>query len=307
MSSNNDPSATSVQIANFGVYDKIPVTPTHSPAPVLPKGVRAYGGYLGRCSFAVHLPAFAEDIIILQLDYGSRVAATLEQTHIFETVPGDLVVLPRGHPVQFVNRTPDRSLNLVVALPPHMLEETASSDFGAAPAHVELRPFMAKQRDPLLHCIGWAVHQQLQAGLSDQLYMESLMTTMAFHLVRTYSTKKPRGRRDKALPAATVRRVCDYVEANLQNALTLEELGVVAGYSPYHLARLFRSTIGQTLHDYVVTQRLKRAKVLLVTTDLTLQEIAETVGFHHQSHLSNQFRQFYGCTPSSIRRAPGRS
>ncbi len=105
-----------------------------------------------------------------------------------------------------------------------------------------------------------------------------------------------------ALPHGILLRLCDYIDAHLEGPLTLEELGSVVQYSPFHLARRFRQATGQTLHQYVTCRRLAKAQALLAATDLPLQQIAAQVGFSDQSHLSNAFRKGFGCAPSEVRK-----
>ena len=105
-----------------------------------------------------------------------------------------------------------------------------------------------------------------------------------------------------AMPHTTLVRLCEYIDAHMESTLTLEELGRVAQYSPFHLARRFRQATGQTLHQYVTGRRLAKAQALLATTDLPIQQIAAQAGFSDQSHLSNTFRKAYGCAPSAVRK-----
>jgi AraC-like DNA-binding protein len=114
---------------------------------------------------------------------------------------------------------------------------------------------------------------------------------------------KPNSRRSyNALPYGILMCLCDYIDAHLESSLTLEELGSVVQYSPFHLARRFRQATGQTLHQYVTKRRLANAHALITGTDLPLQQVAAQAGFSDQSHLSNAYRKAYGCTPSEGRR-----
>jgi AraC family transcriptional regulator len=266
--------------------------------------VRAYGGVRGRTVFSIQLPAFAEDLVILQLNESAAATVTLDSTYRFEIVPGDLIVLPRGQPAHIVSRTAERSDNLIIALPPSMLTATAERDLDGHPQRVELRPFMAEQRDLLLHGIGWALRRQLEVPEDmDQLYLESLIATLAYHVMRTYAADKPSlSNTGKYLSPTILRRVCDYIEANLDHDLTLEQLGEVAQYSPYHLARLFRNSTGHTLHQYITVRRLANARLLLETTDLPLHQIARLSGFSDQGHLGKHYRRVYGHAPSAGRK-----
>jgi AraC family transcriptional regulator len=92
----------------------------------------------------------------------------------------------------------------------------------------------------------------------------------------------------------------DYVEANLEADLSLAELAAVAGLSVPHLTALFRRTMGQSLHRYVVERRVIRARALLLDSRASIAETALSVGFAHQSHLSRWMRRLLGVTPSEL-------
>jgi len=105
----------------------------------------------------------------------------------------------------------------------------------------------------------------------------------------------------RGLPPRVLRRVCEYIEANLDKNVSLQVLAGIAGLSTSHFARAFRRSEGVSPHDYLVRRRVQRALELLAGTDLPLSAIAQTLGFSDQSHFTRRFRQHFGVTPSSYR------
>jgi AraC family transcriptional regulator len=97
-------------------------------------------------------------------------------------------------------------------------------------------------------------------------------------------------------------RVVEYVRAHPGDDLTLGALAAQAGFSPYHFARLFRQTTGETPHRFVLRERLRRAQQLLAGTELPLAAVARECGFADQSHLACVFRRQLGRTPRQYRR-----
>jgi len=67
------------------------------------------------------------------------------------------------------------------------------------------------------------------------------------------------------------------------------------------LSRLFSSVEGLTIEKFIIAQKIERAKELLVYDQLTLTEIADQMGYSSPQHLSNQFRQATGQTPSAFK------
>jgi transcriptional regulator GlxA family with amidase domain len=103
------------------------------------------------------------------------------------------------------------------------------------------------------------------------------------------------------LPPRALRRVREYIEANLEENISIQVLAGIAGLSMYHFARVFKQSEGVTPHDYLVKCRVRRAKELLSDTDLPMSEIALASGFSDQSHCARRFREHVGVTPSAYR------
>src|SRR5215813_6768236 len=103
------------------------------------------------------------------------------------------------------------------------------------------------------------------------------------------------------LPPRALRRVREFIEANLAENISIQELGAIAGLSMYHFARAFKQSVGMPPHAYLVQRRVQRVQDLLTATDLPLSEIALAAGFADQSHCARRFRQHIGVTPGSYR------
>ena len=93
------------------------------------------------------------------------------------------------------------------------------------------------------------------------------------------------------------------MDAHIGEAIGLEALAESAGLSVYHFARVFKETVGMTPHAFVMSRRVAKAQKLLVGTELPISEIARTVGFADQSHLTRRFREAFGMSPGQYRRS----
>lgn len=71
--------------------------------------------------------------------------------------------------------------------------------------------------------------------------------------------------------------------------------------SPYHFSRMFKLSTGLPPHQYVMRQRIERAKALLTNTDLPVGVVAQEVGFASPSHFAQQFRRLVGTAPRFFR------
>jgi AraC family transcriptional regulator len=134
------------------------------------------------------------------------------------------------------------------------------------------------------------------------MYVESLTQVLVIHLLRHYSTLTqtlPSERR--SLTRTQLQQAIDYIHAHLERDLSLVELAKVINISPTYFATLFKGAMGISPHQYVIQQRVQRAKEMLKKTDLAIADIALQVGFSSQSHLTQQFKRLTGMTPKQIR------
>lgn len=150
-------------------------------------------------------------------------------------------------------------------------------------------------------CIG-ALFDELRAPRElGSLFVDSLMDTLALHVMRPSAPVLERPGRVETISQSILARVQDRIDACLETGISLEELAAEAGLSRFHFARAFREATGQPPHGYLTQRRIEKAKELLRHTDLSLAEIAFTVGFSSQSHFSATFRGRVGQTPRRFR------
>lgn len=105
------------------------------------------------------------------------------------------------------------------------------------------------------------------------------------------------------LPPRALQRVLDYIEAHLEESISIQALSEIAGLSKFHFGRTFKHSKDMTPHEYMVQCRVRRTQRLLTETDMPLSEIALASGFSDQSHCARRFRQQIGITPSQYRRS----
>jgi AraC family transcriptional regulator len=125
---------------------------------------------------------------------------------------------------------------------------------------------------------------------------------MAVHLLRHY-TSLPSDIKELAqgLTRQQMGRVTDFILAHLHQDISLDALAQQTDFSPYHFARLFRRTTGESPHQFVLRQRVETAQRLLKETNMPLVSIALESGFANQSHLTRIFKRHLGLTPRTYR------
>lgn len=162
-------------------------------------------------------------------------------------------------------------------------------------------------QDPLLTQIGLALWRELEQPVpTSNLYAQSAAQMLAVHLLRYYTSQGSAAKELKQnLPGLTKRQlkqVRDFILVHLSQDLSLEDLASQIGFSPSHFARLFRQATGESPHQFVLYQRVERARHLLQETEAPLIQIAAECGFANQSHLTTVFKDYFGLTPRTYRR-----
>lgn len=103
--------------------------------------------------------------------------------------------------------------------------------------------------------------------------------------------------------ATTLRDTREWALRSLEEDLTIPELAGHAGVSPRTLTRLWRQETGVSPHQWLLTARLDRARELLETTDLQVEQIATRCGLGSGANMRARFRDTVGVTPTAYRRA----
>jgi AraC family transcriptional regulator len=103
------------------------------------------------------------------------------------------------------------------------------------------------------------------------------------------------------LPPRVLRRLKEYIDAHIDERISVEALAGLANLSTCYFVRAFKQSAGVTPHDYLIRRRVERTMELLSNSDLSLSEIALAAGFADQSHCARRFRQHVGMSPRAYR------
>jgi AraC family transcriptional regulator len=99
----------------------------------------------------------------------------------------------------------------------------------------------------------------------------------------------------------SINTIIDYINDNLNESIDLKTLALISNTSEFHFHRLFKAFIGEPIGSYVTRQRIERAAQILRTSNCTLTEIAERVGYQSSYSLSKAFKKHFGISPSAFR------
>lgn len=158
-------------------------------------------------------------------------------------------------------------------------------------------PFM----DPGMHAI--AHRMWIESARDDSasaLFVDSAALALVATLMRRAGEPPPV--QPSGATARMLARVAEYVDANLEQTIGLDDLAGVANLSSFHFHRSFRAATGITPHRYVTARRIERARRLLAT-DMPAAQVAFACGFASQSHFGQVFKAATGLTPRAYRTA----
>ncbi len=170
------------------------------------------------------------------------------------------------------------------------------------PARVELTLDLQRP-DPLVWQICSALKTVVEIDATNSsLYAESMATALAAHFLQFYATRKhtlqeyPDG-----LSPAKLKRSIEYINEHLSEDVSLLKIAIELGISQYYLCRLFKKSMGMTIHQYLIQQRIERAQQLLAGKDGRIIDIAIACGFANSSHFARCFRRLLGISPQQFR------
>ena len=187
-------------------------------------------------------------------------------------------------------------------LSPALVAKVAEEAFDLDPARVHFPVRYYDQSCPEVIDTLTALRRELiTGGPGGRLCAESLANVLIVQLIRQMSNRQVanggiRGS-DGRLARHVLRAVEEYIHAHLHQNIALADLAAVAHLSEFHFARLFKKSTGLPPHQFVIYQRVERAKRLIAAGRLSLAQIAIDVGFSDQSQLNRHFKRLVGVTP----------
>jgi AraC-like DNA-binding protein len=137
-------------------------------------------------------------------------------------------------------------------------------------------------------------HNNLAAN-ETVLERESRLLWVLTHLIARHASVRLEPPALGSEPAA-VRQARAFLDAHLDQSVTLPQVAAAAGLSPFHLLRVFRQALGMSPHAYLAHQRVAQAKALLAD-GVPVAHVAAATGFADQSHLTRQFKRVVGVPP----------
>jgi len=232
--------------------------------------------------------------------------------------PGCVAIVPAHTPVNW--RWSTRISLSVLSMDPDFLDRVAESVFGLRSRDYRLLLAERTHDTAIANIAAVLAREALRGGAGSVLYADSLANMLAVHLLRHYArsaggdalgastldaiapAEASAGRRSGRAPRA-VSEALAFIHDNYARELSLTDIANAVHLSRFHLARLFKQSLGVSPHQYLIRLRVNNAGWLLSAApdERSVAEVATAVGFADQSHLTRHFKRVNGITPSQFR------
>ncbi|TDL63144.1 AraC family transcriptional regulator [Paenibacillus amylolyticus] len=124
-------------------------------------------------------------------------------------------------------------------------------------------------------------------------WMIHLVTEFVMHMEK----------RSEVRSVDTISAVKAYIHEHLSGDLTLDHVSEQVFISPKYLSKLFKEETGIVYSEYVTNQRMERARELMTQREITVEQVASTVGYRTPAYFIKKFKEIHGCTPKNFMRS----
>lgn len=156
--------------------------------------------------------------------------------------------------------------------------------------------FSTRNVRKILRCIEEIYEMMCCHHIPNEPAIAMILTTALTAMVENASP--PKSIRNNS---AAIEEVVYYINAHLDEELSISELAQMASFSEYHFIRVFSDVVGMTPRKYIINVRMDYAKYLLKTTALPITEIGYMIGYASESMFCSSFKKHSGVTPSEYR------
>ena len=262
----------------------------------------------------------SEHLVFVSLGTGRIIRISGGERVEHELTPGCVALVPAHTPVSW--RWSTRISFSVLRLQPSFVDQVAQSAFGLGPHDYRLTLAERPHDTAITNIAGVLAREAMRGQPGSRLYAQSLASMLAVHLLRHYAqcadgrilgncmtlpeveaslpveAGSPSGAQPRAVSEALA-----FIHENYARELSLTDIAEAVNLSSFHLARLFKQSVGVPPHQYLIQLRVNSARWLLSAGagERSLAEVASAVGFADQSHFTRHFKRMTGVTPRQFR------
>ncbi|WP_439408629.1 helix-turn-helix domain-containing protein [Bradyrhizobium sp. DASA03076] len=248
--------------------------------------------------FEGHFHALSDNLMVLHRGGPVDITYVMDGKSVARHIPrGGVFFLPAGHACNVLLREPLESTHI------YLRSDLFAGPDGSSGATSGLAPMLGVQ-DAVLEHLASAIGDTITGGLpASSLFVDPIAQAIAnrFVAINFHKPSTEAGKHPNLLSGRQMARIREFVDANIDSDIRLDQLAELCGRSTEYFVRLFKATNGVSPYQYVLNLRIERARTLLADETLSLAEIALACGFSHQEHFTRMFRRFTGITPGRYR------
>ena len=283
-----------------------PTTPLQWPwaltaAPMASSEATGWNGALLRrwsgTSSVMVQPPLDQHYVVMHLGGPKRVMRSHDSAPVTTIAENrSLTLVPAG--TAFTWRTTGPIAFAHLYLRPQQLEDIVSAEFDLEGRGTSLIERVGC-RDPALESLFVRMIEEVESAAdASALRLDSLLEGCLIRLARQHASRPIAARcKPMALAPHRLKRVLEFIEANLDRNVGLVDLVAAAGISQYHFSHAFHAATGSAPYRYLIARRIEHAKVLLMTSDDPLATISSRCGFNSQHQFAVMFRRLVGIGP----------
>ncbi len=138
------------------------------------------------------------------------------------------------------------------------------------------------------------MHYCLSTPISDAATSAIIKEILCYIVEKSTSQRSP--------ISELVQRITVYIQQNYDREISNSNISAKFGYHSFHLNRIYKKSTGMTIHQAVIAKRMQMAKNLLEETALSVNSIADEVGYPDHSRFCTAFKKHVGMTPLEYRK-----
>lgn len=229
---------------------------------------------------------------------GHRVSYSLDNGRSFCVEPGTMAFLTASDMLSLATTTQsgEQSGLLVIQADPETIMDADLAD--ELERRVRCTDIMTGMTAPRTLALAGRLFGGMRTSLADRLIAESCALEL---LAQWIEGKAGHGGANLRGDQARIRRVCDYLEANIAKEQHLSLLAREAGMSLSSFKTKFHEITGQTVFGYLTQKRLERARRGIEQEGWSVAEAAWFSGYRHATNFSAAFRRHFGFSPKNFK------
>jgi len=213
--------------------------------------------------------------------------------------PGKIILMPESHEFNWAINGEIEFVHLYFT--DKMLKQFAASHFDCDVRFIDLQDLTYKQDSRLQNLfLEYFSTCGVRRDISS-LFAEQTLDKIFYHIITHYNGFEVKDHPVRAgLSPIHRRKIKSSINDRLNEKLTIEKLAKLVGLSPFHFARMFKLSFGETPAQFINRTRIEKVKQYLKTPQ-PIAEISVSTGFSQQSHMTHQFKKMTGVTPATYR------